>query len=132
MEKRSMNPLVDVFAGSLFSFVIAIDGRSLGRRGNEWDGHPCPLPRSSFIPTLRSAPESHRVVRLEPLAGYTADRGFTPLPRRLAVKNSSPAAPLPPHDSGNAVGRRLDRQRLLSNHHRDALHLVVAHSLGIP
>src|SRR2546427_12143638 len=43
----------------------------------------------SFIPTLRSAPEwalrLHRVMRRRTLAGFTADRGFTPLPRRPAT-----------------------------------------------
>src|SRR5712691_889049 len=40
----------------------------------------------SFIPTVRSAPEwalrLHRVMRRRALAGFTADQGVTPLPRR--------------------------------------------------
>src|SRR5256714_15319539 len=49
----------------------------------------------SFIPTVRSAPEwalrLHRVMRRRTLAGYTADRGFTPLPRRPPTRIAAAA-----------------------------------------
>src|SRR5690348_8790119 len=54
-------------------------GQSIGRMADALRG-------PSFIPTVRSAPEwalrLHRVMRRRTLAGYTADQGFTPLPRR--------------------------------------------------
>src|SRR6267143_775110 len=131
-ENRSSTP-GDRPADFAFTAATAIDILSLGRRGNEWDGHPCHIPRVFFHPDCTVGPgitPGHAAVW--PLAGCTADQGVSPLPRRLAIKNSSPAAPLPPNDSGNAVDRRLDGHELLSNHHRDALHLVVAHPLRIP
>src|SRR5437868_10147928 len=54
-------------------------GAEIGRRARALRG-------PSFIPTVRSAPEwalrLHRVMRRRALAGYTADQGVTPLPRR--------------------------------------------------
>src|SRR5438128_8899908 len=63
------------------------------------------LRRPSFIPTVRSAPEwalrLHRVMRRRALAGFTADQGVTPLPRR----------PRPDYQVASAGARAAERSR---------------------
>src|SRR2546430_228953 len=85
-EKRSMK--LDRPAGAAVwapvvgtAIVIAplAAGAEIGRTARALRG-------PSFIPTVRSAPEwalrLHRVMRRRALAGFTADQGVTPLPRR--------------------------------------------------
>src|SRR5689334_669609 len=85
-EKRSTRPTWRAGAadrGLIVGTAIVITplaaGAAIGRMTDALRG-------PSFIPTVRSAPEwalrLHRVMRRRTLAGYTADRGFTPLPRR--------------------------------------------------
>src|SRR5207302_6904215 len=83
-EKRSMRPTrPGTVAGELTvgTAIIAplAAGAEIGRTARALRG-------PSFIPTVRSAPEwalrLHRVMRRRALAGYTADQGVTPLPRR--------------------------------------------------
>src|SRR5438105_2376309 len=85
-ENRSMRPLrrvclaaCDRAVGTAIVITPLAAGAVIGRTTDA-------RRKPSFIPTVRSAPEwalrLHRVMRRRALAGYTADQGVTPLPRR--------------------------------------------------
>src|SRR5437899_9216933 len=85
-QHRSMRPLrrvclaaCDRAVGTAIVITPLAAGAVIGRTTDARRG-------PSFIPTVRSAPEwalrLHRVMRRRALAGYTADQGVTPLPRR--------------------------------------------------
>src|SRR5206468_11086192 len=88
-EKRSMRPTRPGTVADELTVETAIvitplaAGAEVGRTASALRG-------PSFIPTVRSAPEwalrLHRVMRRRALAGFTADRGFTPLPRRPVTR----------------------------------------------
>src|ERR1700716_1234439 len=80
----------DLAVGTAIVMTPLAAGAEIGRTAGALRG-------PSFIPTVRSAPEwalrLHRVMRRRTLAGFTADQGVTPLPRRpltrLAVRYCS-------------------------------------------
>src|SRR5690349_7855206 len=85
-EKRSISETrpagtvaCDLAVGTAIVFTPLAAGAEIGRIAHARRG-------PSFIPTVRSAPEwalrLHRVMRRRALAGFTADQGVTPLPRR--------------------------------------------------
>ena len=81
---------------------------------------------SSFIPTVRSAPE-----------WAYAFTGSCAVGRSRAIPPIRELHPCPEdHDkiisSLEAVGRRLNGRQLVTDDHLDALHLVVANAVGVP
>src|SRR5205807_2058763 len=84
-EKRSTRPTrpgtvaCELTVGTAIVIAPLAAGAEIGRTARALRG-------PSFIPTVRSAPEwalrLHRVMRRRALAGFTADQGVTPLPRR--------------------------------------------------
>src|SRR5438034_8421690 len=106
-------------SGRPSSLLLWPAGAEIGRTAGALRG-------PSFIPTVRSAPEwalrLHRVMRRRTLAGFTADRGFTPLPRRPVIKVADSFGALPSvfevafagedHGDTCSIGRR-DRLAVL-------------------
>src|SRR5712692_8745090 len=92
IEKRSTS-VVPRRSTLGFIVVTAIDLHSLGRRGESPDGQPAGDVRAAFFhPDCTVGPgmglRRHRVMWLTPLAGCTADRGISPLPRRTGINDS--------------------------------------------
>src|SRR5438309_6436832 len=80
------------FVGTAIIMTPLAAGAEIGRTAGALRG-------PSFIPTVRSAPEwalrLHRVMRRRTLAGFTADQGVTPLPRRPPKDYQVPIAEAP-------------------------------------
>src|SRR5205807_7815837 len=113
-ENRSMRPLrrvclaaCDRAVGTAIVITPLAAGAAIGRM-------TAARRRPSFIPTVRSAPEwalrLHRVMRRRALAGFTADQGVPPLPRRPRPDYQVASAfwLIPRGPGSSAVGRNLD------------------------
>src|SRR5438874_662658 len=94
-------------SGRPSSLLLWPAGAEIGRTAGALRG-------PSFIPTVRSAPEwalrLHRVMRRRALAGFTADQGVPPLPRRPRPDYQVASAfwLIPRGPGSSAVGRNLD------------------------